>query len=152
MAPKLKPTPTQTSPTQWLKRLSWRVFPRGPRSLYCYLRAFPTGQCWLYNYRLANTFDVTERTIQLWLRWLKRHSLVHVYWKNGKTRVIVVHHFKSSYAWLTYAALPRPKKSTRYQPKTSPKHPPYTQPTQLRYAHHGPRLPPSPPSAKNCAL
>jgi hypothetical protein len=104
----------------WLKRLSWRIFPRGPRGLYCYLAAFSTGQCWLYNYRLAATFDVTIRTIQLWLAWLNRRALIHTYWIHGEHRRIVAHHYKNATQWLAAAALPKPKKkSRRYKLRTA---------------------------------
>lgn len=100
----------------WLKRISWRTFPKGPRGLYCYLCAFRSGQCWLYNYRLARTFDVTTRTIQLWLAWLTKMSLLHIYWIHGKHRRIVVHHYRSSSQWLAAAALPKPKPKRRNYP------------------------------------
>jgi hypothetical protein len=97
----------------WLKNLTWRTFPRGPRAIYCYLAAFSTGQCWLYNYRLAATFDVSPRTIQLWLAWLTRMSLIHVYWIHGRQRRIVAHHYRNTTQWLAAAALPKPRKKAR---------------------------------------
>lgn len=109
-AKKNKPYPPRPL---WLCKLSWRTFPRGPRALYIYLAAFTTGQCWLYNYRLAATFDVSPRSIQLWLAWLTRFALIHIYWLHGKQRRIVIHHYRNSYAWLAAAALPKPKKKYR---------------------------------------
>jgi len=113
MVKQVKPQKTKYRRPLWLKKLSWRVFPRGPRGLYCYLAAFPTSQCWLYNYRLQAKFDVCERTVDRWLAWLNRMSLVHIYYIHGIQRRIVCHHFKNSHAWLAAAALPKPKKKHR---------------------------------------
>lgn len=98
----------------WLKRISPHVFPWGPRNLYCYLCAFRSGQCWLYNYRLAAKMGVSIRTIQLWLAWLKNHHLVHIFWLRGRQRRIVVDRYANSHDWviaqLTFRALkPVPK-------------------------------------------
>lgn len=117
----------------WLKRLSWRTFPRGPRGLYCYLAAFSTGQCWLYNYRLAITFDVTKRTIQLWIAWLTRHGLLHIYWIHGQSRRIVCHHFRNTTQWLAAAALTKPKKKRRRYPLRTAGNLPWAQQTQAQF-------------------
>jgi hypothetical protein len=97
------------------------------------LAAISTGQSWLYNYRLASTFDVTTRTIQLWIAWLTKMSLIHIYWIHGQHRRIVVHHFRNSTQWLTAAALPKPKnKPRRYKLRTAGNLP-WAQQTQAQF-------------------
>jgi len=128
-----KPTKPRPPRPLWLKKLSWRVFPRGPRGFYCYLAAFPTGQCWLYNYRLQAKFDVSRATIHRWLAWLNKMSLIHIYWIHGTHRRIVCHHFKNSHAWLAAAALPKPKKHPRRYPLRTAGNLPWANQTQTQF-------------------
>jgi hypothetical protein len=128
------------------------MFPRGPRSLYCYLAAFTTGQCWLYNYRLALTFDVTSRTIQLWLAWLTRFGLVHIYWLDGKHRRIVCHHFRNYKDWLAAAAIHKPKRKPRRYRTRSAGNLPWAAQTPAQWEARRQLLLSQLKSAKNCAL
>jgi len=84
-----------------------RVFPRGPRALYCYLCAFKSGTCFLFNYRLAQTFHVSIRTIRRWRSWLRDHKLIHTWYLDPKHPRINVHHYKTYLAWLSAMAFPR---------------------------------------------
>jgi len=84
----------------WCLSLSSTDFPRGPLRLYSYLCAFPTGVCWLYNYRLARQFDISNDTARRWLRWLDRHALIRRYRHKQTQRRIAAVRFDSLEAWL----------------------------------------------------
>lgn len=102
------------TPPKWIAQLPPKVFPRGPRALYCYLCAFKSGTCFLFNYRLAAKFYVSIRTIQRWKSWLISHRLCHTWFLDPKHPRINCHHYKSFHAWLGAMALP---KSTRRIPR-----------------------------------
>jgi hypothetical protein len=70
----------------------------------------------LYNYRLAQLFDVSTRQIQRWLHWLHAHQLIHTYWYLGQYRRLVVNPYPTSHAWLASMALPRPQKHPSKSP------------------------------------
>jgi len=97
------------SPAYWCSRLPTSAFPRGPRALYSYLCGFPSGICYLFNYRLAAKFHVSIRTIRRWRSWLTKHSLIHVFWESTSRPRIVVHRYASFQAWLAAMA------SSKYQ-------------------------------------
>jgi hypothetical protein len=93
-------------PPFWVHRLSAKIFPRGPRALYSYLCAFPSGVCYLFAYRLALKFHVSVRTIRRWRHWLTKHKLCHTFWESTSRPRIVPHHFKNAHAWLLRMAEP----------------------------------------------
>lgn len=102
--------PSKKSPPvnpAWLAQLPARVFPRGPRALYCYLCAFKSGTCFLFNYRLAAKFYVSTRTIHRWRAWLIKHKLAHTWYLDPKHPRLNVHHYKTFRAWLAAMALPK---------------------------------------------
>jgi len=97
----------EPKPPKWIAQLPAKVFPRGPRALYCYLCAFKSGTCFLFNYRLAAKFSVSTRTIQRWKKWLIRHQLAHTWWLDHKHPRINCHHYKTFRDWLCAMALPK---------------------------------------------
>lgn len=114
--PKGTPTPhPHTLPPMWLHKIPRRLFPPCYRDLYAYLCKFHTCECWLYNYRLADRFGVSPRTIQLQLAWLSRHALVGISLRPDPTRPlqpkghktirrIFIRHYPTAEAWLTALA------------------------------------------------
>src|SRR3989304_2632956 len=114
--PSNSPPTKQNLPPFWVHRLPARIFPRGPRALYSYLCAFPSGVCYLFSYRLAQKFHVSDRTIRRWRSWLIRHNLCHTFWETTSLPRIVPHHFKNPRDWLIRMATPgtaRQAKKTR---------------------------------------
>jgi hypothetical protein len=103
----------------WIARVPAKVFPRGPRALYCYIAAFPTGCCYLFNYRLAQKFHVSIRTIRRWKTWLIAHSLAHIWWETPRRPRIICHHFKSAPQWIMRMAIPNPQKYLKKHPLTN---------------------------------
>ena len=97
--------PKTTRPL-WIAQLPARVFPRGPRALYCYLCAFKSGTCFLFNYRLAQKFHVSTRTIIRWRSWLIKHQLAHTWYLDPKHPRLNCHHYKSFRAWVAAMAMP----------------------------------------------
>jgi len=97
----------QPSRPGWISQLPARVFPRGPRALYCYLCAFKSGTCFLFNYRLAAKFYVSTRTIHRWRAWLIKHKLAHTWYLDPKHPRLNCHHYKTFNAWLAAMALPK---------------------------------------------
>ena len=115
----VKPIPSAKTPSKaltpyWVYRLPPSIFPRGPRSFYAYLCSFPTGCCYLFSYRLAAKFHVSERTIRRWRSWLRKHHLCHTWWESSTRPRIICHHYASFYSWITEMALPKP---TKFAPK-----------------------------------
>lgn len=102
----------------WIAQLPATIFPRGPRAFYCYLCAFKSGTCFLFNYRLAQKFHVTTRTIRRWRSWLVKHKLIHTWWLDSKHPRINCHHFKSFNAWLAAMALPKKRRGRSVAPLT----------------------------------
>lgn len=110
--PKGKPTPiARPKPPTWINKLSPHDFPWCYRNFYSYLCRFPSRECCLYNYRLADRFGVSDRQIQRWLTWLIRHALVarslrfvkppHRHPSSLYTkRRIIVEHYPTVEAWL----------------------------------------------------
>jgi hypothetical protein len=94
--PKGTPTPiSKPTPPTWIYKLSWRNFPYGPRSLYFYLCAFSSRECFLYNCMLALHFDVSISTIKRWIRWLRRHALISLSLRSDPSRPLDTHSFKT---------------------------------------------------------
>lgn len=110
------PVPAPTYRPFWIARVPAHVFPRGPRALYCYIAAFPTGCCYLFNYRLAEKFHVSIRTIRRWKSWLIAHQLAHIWWQTTRQPRIICHHFKSAPDWITKMAIPNPGNHLKSQP------------------------------------
>lgn len=102
----------------WIAQIPAKVFPRGPRALYCYLCAFKSGTCFLFNYRLAQKFHVSVRTIRRWKSWLVKHRLIHTWYLDPKHPRINCHHFKSFRGWLAAMALPKNSKIKGGKPMT----------------------------------
>lgn len=113
-----QPSPPTHYRPYWIGRVPARIFPRGPRALYCYIAAFPTGCCYLFNYRLAQKFHVSIRTIRRWKSWLIRHSIAHIWWETTTKPRIICHHFKSAPDWITRMAIPNPQKYLKNHPMT----------------------------------
>lgn len=101
----------QYPPSLWVSKLPATIFPRGPRALYLYMAAFPSGICYLFNYRLAAKFAVTIRTIRRWKTWLRKHRLIHTWWPDSLRPRITIHHYSSFHAWITTMAIPTPQKN-----------------------------------------
>lgn len=108
----------QTSRPIWIAQMPAKVFPRGPRAFYCYLCAFKSGTCFLFNYRLAQKFHVSVRTIRRWRSWLVKHKLIHTWYLDPKHPRINCHHYKSFHAWLIAMAIPKPPKKPGDRPMT----------------------------------
>jgi len=100
----------------WIAQMPPRIFPRGPRAFYCYLCAFKSGTCFLFNYRLAAKFHVSTRTIRRWRSWLVNHKLIHTWYLDPKHPRINVHHYKTFQAWLTAMAIPKRHKLDSHPP------------------------------------
>lgn len=96
------------------------MFPRGPRAFYCWLCGFKSGTCVLFNYRLAEKFHVSVRTIRRWRSWLNAHHLIHVWWLDKSHPRINCHHYGSFNAWLSAMALPKARKKA-FQPRLNQK-------------------------------
>jgi hypothetical protein len=111
--PSNSPPTKQNIPPFWVHRLPAKIFPRGPRALYSYLCAFPSGVCYLFTYRLAQKFHVSDRTIRRWRSWLTRHNLCHTFWESTTRPRIVPHHFKNPHAWLIRMATPGPARQIK---------------------------------------
>lgn len=109
-------TETVSARPRWIAQLPARVFPRGPRALYCYLCAFKSGTCFLFNYRLAQKFYVSTRTIRRWRSWLIKHKLAHTWYLDPKHPRINCHHYKTFNGWLAAMALPA---KTHKTPRTT---------------------------------
>lgn len=110
--PKGKPTPIRNPlPPRWVNKLTPHQFPWCYRNFYNYLCRFPSRECCLYNYRLADRFGVSTRQIKRWLAWLVAHALVgrslrfvdpphrHASYLYTKRRIIV-NHYPTAEAWL----------------------------------------------------
>lgn len=104
---------------RWIAQLPSTVFPRGPRAFYCWLCAFKSGTCFLFNYRLAEKFGVSVRTIRRWRTWLRDHQLLHTWWLDKNHPRINCHHYRTFNAWLAAMALPKKRKKA-FQPRLSP--------------------------------
>jgi len=98
----------------WIAQIPAKVFPRGPRALYCYLCAFKSGTCFLFNYRLAAKFHVSIRTIRRWRSWLVKHKLIHTWYFDSKHPRINCHHYPTLINWM--AAMATPKKTRGVPP------------------------------------
>ena len=60
-------------------------------------------------------------------------SLIHIYWIHGSHRRIVVHHYRTTSAWLAAAALPKPKKKYRRHKLRTAGNLPWSQQTKAQF-------------------
>jgi len=84
----------------WLKKLSHRAFPLGPRRLYVYLCCFGESGNWQWNCRLQKLFSVSNRTIRYWLSWLHKNNLIWIHNPRTKHRRIHPRYFATPEEWL----------------------------------------------------
>ena len=72
----------------WVRSQEFRLLSRSQKDFLGYLYYFGPDTCWLWNWRLAEKFHVTKRTIQRWLRALREQGFIWIEKPYGPQRMI----------------------------------------------------------------
>jgi len=98
---------------KWIWNPNFRILTLSEKIFYAYLFGFGPDTCWEWNWRLAERFGVTERTIQRWLSKLKDNGFIWIQKPYGKDRKLHARPFPSAHAWITKLAELKLKKVPR---------------------------------------